>query len=190
MLLLSLSDVQPVKNPSLNTNRPDSITYYRCLSSQSWAGAGGCGLTERQPSAAFYHLCHTGISATRVPDLDTSLAISGSKTLAACHTEQDRRQNAHPAARTTAGASLPTHPVVSLCLLAAHSMHKVTPLQLSRLNVTLSTETGFSRPAFARRSQNTHAERSFLLFLLSCGVKNTNCHIVNNELRGGGASNI
>lgn len=93
--LHSPSDVQPVKNSALNLIRLHSITYYRSLSRES---AGGCGLTARQRSVAFYHLCHTGISTARAPDLDTWLAIGGSKALAACDTGQERRQNAHPAA--------------------------------------------------------------------------------------------
>lgn len=106
----TVSHVQPVKNSSLNMIRLDSITYYRCLSSESRASAGGCGLAARQSSVAFYHLCHTAISTTRVPDLDTSLAISGSKTLSVGHREQERRQNAHPAAsdsRTLSSHSIP-----------------------------------------------------------------------------------
>lgn len=93
---------------------------------------------------AFYHLGHTGIGTTRVPDLDTSLAINGFKTLAACHTGQDRRQNARPAASMIAGASLPTLPLrLSLSLSAEHNMNKVVLLRLLKLSVMLYTKYPF-----------------------------------------------
>lgn len=131
------------------------------------AGQAPVGVAWQRGSRAWrFTICATpGSAQTRVPDLDTSLAISGSKTLAACHTEQDRRQNAHPAAGTTAGASLPTHPVVSLCLLAAHNMHKVTPLQLSRLNVMLCTETGF-RDSRLRGEARIYVQKGPFFFFL------------------------
>lgn len=136
-LLHNLSDFPPVINtaPIWLGRIPLLITIY--LRSQSRGKAGGWALPARQQSVAFYHLGHTGISTTRVPDLDTSLAINGFKTLAACHTGQDGRQNAHPAASMTAGASLPT---LSLSLLAEHKTDKVTLLQLSQLKVTLYTK--------------------------------------------------
>lgn len=46
-----------------------------------------------------------------MPDLDTSLAINGFKSLAACHTGQDGRQSAHPAASLIAAGSLPVLPL-------------------------------------------------------------------------------
>ena len=88
--------------------RLDSIAYYHLFKVPNpGKTAGGRALTARQQSVPFYHLGHTGISTTRVPDLDTSLAINGFKTLATCHMGQDERQNAHPAASMIAGASLP-----------------------------------------------------------------------------------
>lgn len=95
----------------------------------------------------FYHLGHTGISTTRVPDLDTSLAINGFKTLAACHTGQAGRQNARPAASMIAGASLRPPLLLlrfaSLSLSAEHNMEKVTLLRLLQLKVRLDTRSPF-----------------------------------------------
>lgn len=55
------SDAQPVKNSPLNVIRLDSITSYRCLSSQS---AGGRGLTASQPSRVWrLTICATPGSA-------------------------------------------------------------------------------------------------------------------------------
>lgn len=59
------------------------------LRSESWRRASGRCLTGKQQSVAFHHLGHTGLSTTRVPDLDTSLAINGLRKLAACYTGQD-----------------------------------------------------------------------------------------------------
>lgn len=113
---------------------PDSIAYYH-LFKISEAGEGRwAALTARQQSVAVYHLGHTGISTTRVPDLDTSLAINGFKTLAACHTGQDGRQNARPAASMIAGASVSfLSSFVSLCLSTEHNMDEVTLLRLLQL---------------------------------------------------------
>lgn len=49
---------QSVTNSSLNMIRLHAISSDGSLSSES---AGGRGLTARQWSVAFYHLCHTGI---------------------------------------------------------------------------------------------------------------------------------
>lgn len=110
-LLHNLSDFPPVIKHSADMwlgPIPSLIIIY--LRSQSRRRAGGCALTARQQSVVFYHLGLTGISTTRVPDLDTSLAINGLKTLAACHTGQDGRQSARPAASMIAGACSPRSP--------------------------------------------------------------------------------
>ena len=115
-----------------------------------------------QQSVVFYHLGHTGISTTREPDLDTSLAINGFKTLAACHTGQDGRQNARPAASMISGASLPSPPHrLSLSLSGQHNMDEVTLLQLRvmliisliRINITLGRLGKFVVASWSRKAK-------------------------------------
>lgn len=90
------------------------------LRSECWNRASGCSLTGKQQSVTFYHLGCTGISTTRVPDLDTSLAINDFRTLAACWTGQDKRQSARPAANMVEQAFLFQPPVLFvLCVLVS-----------------------------------------------------------------------
>lgn len=130
---------------------PSSIAYYHLFKVSELGMAGGRVLTARQQSVVFYHLGHTGISTTQVPDLDTSLTINGSETLSACHAGQDGRQSAHPAASMIAGASL------SLSLSAAIQQygqsHAAVIITASEHKVT---RVGISRSCFFFMAVNSH----------------------------------